>query len=194
MWQIQGLMQMNARISDYRNSNIILCEVQRQVASEIPSEIRRHFLLAMGETYESYGYPEYCGWIEGLLLLERGQWSQREISSRLHEVFPDSKYPTSITSVNRALKLLEDYGVIEKAGSRKAGYRYRSLSSTSMIASMLERFVVVNQVFIDKLEVLLARVSKSDLKLARAVSYQIGAAKVWSDLMSDLVASIKKKS
>jgi DNA-binding transcriptional regulator GbsR (MarR family) len=157
-------------------------------------ELRKRFLTAMGETYESYGYPSYCGWIEGLLLLEPDVWSQRKISGRLRELFPDSKYPTSITSVNRALKILEDYGVIEKAGSRKTGYRYQSLSSSGVIATMLERFVAVNEQFIDKLEALSAGGGKTDSELRRAISYQIGVAKEWSRLIGELVVSINKNS
>jgi len=157
-------------------------------------ELRKQFLTAMGETYESYGYPSYCGWIEGLLLLEREEWSQRKISDRLREFFPESKYPTSITSVNRALKVLEDYGVIEKAGSRRTGYRYRSLSSSGVIATMLERFVAVNQQFVDKLQALSVSGAKADSELRRAISYQVGAAKVWSKLIGELIASLNKKS
>ena len=67
--------------------------------------LRTEFLHAMGETYEKYGYPDYCGWIEGLLLLEPREWSQRGIADRLRELFPASKYPTSISSVNRALNI-----------------------------------------------------------------------------------------
>jgi len=155
-------------------------------------ELRKRFLAVMGEMYESYGYPSYCGWIEGLLLLEREEWSQRKISGRLREFFPESKYPTSITSVNRALKVLEDYGVLEKAGSRKAGYRYRTLSSSGVIATMLERFVAVNQQFIDKLQALSSEGAKNDPELRRAISYQTIGAKLWNRLIGELIASINK--
>jgi len=155
-------------------------------------ELRREFLTIMGDMYEGYGYPSYCGWIEGLLLVEPKEWSQGNISSRLREIFPAAKYPTSITSVNRALKVLEDYGVVERAGSRKTGYRYRLLSSSSVIATMLERYVVVNQAFIEKMEALSARSSRTDAKLKKALSYEIDIAKLWSRLIVDLLGSIEK--
>lgn len=155
-------------------------------------ELRREFLTIMGDMYEGYGYPSYCGWIEGLLLVEPKEWSQGNISSRLREIFPAAKYPTSITSVNRALKVLEDYGVVERAGSRKTGYKYRLLSSSSVIATMLERYVVVNQAFIEKMEALSARSSRTDAKLKKALSYEIDVAKLWSRLIVDLLGSIEK--
>lgn len=155
---------------------------------------RKEFLSAMGEMYESYGYPSYCGWIEGLLMLESDEWSQRKISNRLRELFPELKYPTSITSVNRALKILEDYGVVEKAGSRKTGYRYSSISSSGVIATMLERFVVANQQFMDMMEALFARSPKNDSALKKAISYEIDVGRTWSKLIGDLLESIRKET
>ncbi|GAG86448.1 unnamed protein product, partial [marine sediment metagenome] len=94
----------------------------------ISDELRKDFLTIIGKTYNQYGYPEYCGWVEGLLHLEQREWSQKVISERLSELFPASKYPTSVPSISRALKILEEYGVVEKSGSRKIGYKYRIAS------------------------------------------------------------------
>lgn len=154
--------------------------------------LRTEFLHAMGETYEKYGYPDYCGWIEGLLLLEPREWSQRGIADRLRELLPASKYPTSISSVNRALKMLEIYGVVEKAGSRKMGYKYRLLSSSSLVASMLRQLTVLNQEYITKMEGLASRDQKGDSDLERAITYQISVARVWNRAVEDLLEAISE--
>ncbi len=155
-------------------------------------DLRKEFLMTIGKTYEQYGYPEYCGWIEGLLQLETQEWSQRGISRRLGELFPASKYPTSVPSVNRALKMLENYGVVEKAGSRKSGYRYRVVSSTNLVASMLQQLIAVNQEFIMKMEDLATRTEKTDSDLRRAVSTQIDTAKVWNRAVELILDELKE--
>ena len=154
--------------------------------------LRIEFLRAMGETYDKYGYPDYCGWIEGLLLLEPREWSQRGIAERLTELFPASKYPTSVSSVNRALKILEDYGVVEKAGSRKTGYNYRLLSSSSPVASMLRQLSVVNQEYLSKMESLASRNQKGDSDLEGAVAYQISVARAWNRAVENLLEAISE--
>jgi DNA-binding transcriptional regulator GbsR (MarR family) len=158
------------------------------------SKLRIEFLRAIGESYTKYGYPDYCGWIEGLLLLEPQEWSQQGIADRLSEFFPASKYPTSISSVNRALKMLEGYGVIERAGSRKTGYKYRLLSSSSLVASMLQQLIIINQDFIRTMEGLESKDKKRDADLDRAISYQISVARVWNSAVEDLLEAISEDS
>jgi DNA-binding transcriptional regulator GbsR (MarR family) len=145
-------------------------------------ELRREFLKTIGETYIQYGYPEYCGWIEGLMMLEPQEWSQATIAQRLGEIFSDSKYPTSISSVNRAIKLLENYGVVEKAGSRKTGYQYRLLSSSNLIASMLQQLILVSQKFIEKMKALKEKGLKKDRILGKVIAYQINVSHEWITL------------
>ncbi|MHA2187725.1 MAG: hypothetical protein ACW99V_05745 [Candidatus Thorarchaeota archaeon] len=157
------------------------------------NELRREFLTIIGDTYDQYGYPEYCGWIEGLLLLEPKEWSQRGVAKRLKEIFPASKNPTSISSVNRALKILESFGVLEKAGSRKIGYQYRLVSSSNLVTSILHQLVVVNQDFIRKLEVLTSKSQKSDSELKRAVSYQIKMAESWNKALELFIESVSNE-
>jgi DNA-binding transcriptional regulator GbsR (MarR family) len=155
-------------------------------------KLRTQFLEMMGETYEEYGYANICGWIEGLLLLEAREWTQKGISKHLGQLFPDSKYPTSVPSVNRALKILESYGVIERSGSRKIGYRYRPSSSSSLVVTMLQQTVTVNENFMRKMESLLAKSAEADPELDRAVSYQINGAKLWNELVARLLRSVSK--
>ncbi|NHJ15200.1 MAG: hypothetical protein EAX95_16075 [Candidatus Thorarchaeota archaeon] len=157
------------------------------------TDLRREFLIILGHAYDNYGYPEYCGWIEGLLLLEQKDWSQRSISKRLREIFPASKFPTSVPSVNRALKILESYGVVERAGSRKTGFRYRLIPSSSVVLSMLQQLASTNQDFIDKLQALAAKKKTPDKELELAIAYQIRMAETWNEAMEALTASITKE-
>jgi len=143
----------------------------------------------MGKTYATYGYPEYCGWIEGLLHLEKKTWSQQAISERLGELFPDSKYPTSVPSVNRALKILEEYGIVEKKGSRKTGYCYSVVTSTNLVNSMVQNLIAINTDFIGKLEIIAGKNKKKDADLNRATTLQIKMAKLWNQAMLQLLNS-----
>jgi DNA-binding transcriptional regulator GbsR (MarR family) len=147
------------------------------------------FLKTIGITYSQYGYPEYCGWVEGLLMLEPGEWSQQGISERLSELFPPS-FPTSVPSINRALKILESYGIVEKMGSRKTGYRYSLVSSQNLVQSMLQQFIALNHDFITKMENLADRIKKKDPKLLRAVNAEINAITSWNEAVVMILNSI----
>ena len=155
----------------------------------ISNELRKEFLTIIGKTYDTYGYPEYCGWIEGLLHLENREWSQKAISERLGELFPASKYPTSVPSISRALKILEEYGVVEKTGSRKTGYRYTIVNSSNLIQSMVQQLMAVNTDFVSKLEVLAGKNKKKDADLKRATDIQIKMAKLWNQALLQLLNS-----
>ncbi len=149
--------------------------------------LRKEFLTTMGKTYATYGYPEYCGWIEGLLHLEKKKWSQQTISERLGELFPDSKYPTSVPSVSRALKILEEYGIVEKKGSRKTGYRYSIVTSTNLVNSMVQNLIAINADFIGKMELIAVKNKKKDADLNRATTIQIKMAELWNQAMLQLL-------
>ena len=151
-------------------------------------DFRKEFLEIVGKTYDNYGYPEYCGWIEGLLLLEPKQWSQQGISERLGELFSSS---TSVPSVNRALKILESYGIVEKEGSRKIGFQYQLRSSSNLALSMFQQFVALNQVFIAKLESLEAKNQKTDPDLGRAITTEIAMAKIWNRAIENILEAMQ---
>jgi DNA-binding transcriptional regulator GbsR (MarR family) len=165
--------------------------ISLEISSVASSDLRKEFLETIGKTYDTYGYPEYCGWIEGLLMLEPKEWTQQGISDRLKELFSDSKYPTSVPSVNRALKILESYGMILKTGSRKSGYRYRLVSASNIVSSMFHQLLVVNQEFIKKMEVLRSKNRKVDSDLSRAISSQISNAKAWNRVMEQIIESMQ---
>ena len=153
------------------------------------SELRREFLITIGKTYELYGYPQYCGWVEGLLVLEPGKWTQHGISSRLSELLPSTK-PTSVPSINRALKILESYGIVEKTGSRKTGYLYSLVSSKNLVYSMLHQFMVMNQNFISSMKNLAFRTKKNDPELLRAVNLEIESITSWNRAVEMILASL----
>jgi DNA-binding transcriptional regulator GbsR (MarR family) len=150
-------------------------------------------LTIIGKTYDTYGYPENCGWIEGLLMLEAKEWTQKSISERLGELFPSGTHPTSIPSVNRALKILENYGLLAKTGSRKTGFRYRLVSSSNLISSMLLQLLVVNKDFISKMELLSTKNRKKDSELMRAISTQIKHAQIWNEVLEQVVESLRNE-
>lgn len=156
----------------------------------ISDELRKEFLTIIGKTYDHYGYPEYCGWVEGLLQLEPKEWSQKAISERLGELFPASKYPTSVPSISRALKLLEEYGVVEKAGSRKTGYKYCIVSSVNLVSSMVHQLMMVNNDFISKMEILSVKNKKKDSDLNQATNTQISVAQLWNRALTLLLDSV----
>ncbi|MHA1480139.1 MAG: hypothetical protein ACTSQZ_01780 [Candidatus Thorarchaeota archaeon] len=157
-------------------------------------KLKQEFLNILGSSYSQYGYPEYCGWVEGLLHLESKEWTQRGIAQRLSEIFPASTHPTSVPSVNRALKTLESYGVIAKAGSRKTGYKYRLRPSSGLISSMLQHIMMVNQEFINKLEVLSARISKKDRDFQKAIANQVDISQTWAKSVESLLETTTKNS
>jgi len=155
------------------------------------SELRKEFLMTIGKTYAQYGYPEYCGWVEGLLMLEPGEWTQQGISNRLGEILTSSTYPTSVPSINRALKVLDSYGLVEKRGSRKTGYRYSLASSKNLINSMLEQFILMGNDFIMRMEDLASRAPKKDSELQRAIRMQIETNRTWNDALEMILERLE---
>ncbi len=153
-----------------------------------PDSLRKEFLEIVGKAYAHYGYPEYCGWIEGLLILEPKDWTQKDLSERLGELFSTS---TSIPSVNRALKVLESYGVVEKEGSRKIGFTYRLRPSSNLILSMFQQLLTVNQDFIRKLQALEQKNQKKDSSLRNAITIESTMAKIWNQSMEQIIASLQ---
>ncbi len=123
------------------------------------------------------------------MLLEPQEWTQRGISQRLGELFPESKYPTSIPSVNRALKVLETYGVIEKTGSRKTGYRYQIAFSTNLGISMLHQLIIVNRNFISNMKGIKTRNGKRDSNLRKALNVEIKAIGIWNKALERVLES-----
>jgi DNA-binding transcriptional regulator GbsR (MarR family) len=152
---------------------------------------RKQFFLLMGKNYEKYGYPGLAGWIEALLLLEPGKWTQETISTRLSELFPEEDRPTSRASVNRALRLLELYGVVVKSGSRKLGYSYQLDFSSNMITNMFQQFIANNTAFTDELATLKGQFDLDcDQALQTAVDLQIEGYSLFNQVLEKFIESL----
>ncbi|MFQ6124602.1 MAG: hypothetical protein ACE5R6_08370 [Candidatus Heimdallarchaeota archaeon] len=145
----------------------------------------------MGKKYEGFGYPSLGGWIEALLMLELGFWTQENISKRLSELLPEADYPTSRASVNRVLKLLENYGVIVKSSPRRLGYRYRLAPNTNMIVNILQQLISNNESFTKELTFLEERYNlDNDLTLKKVVNMQIKSYSLFNQILKTAIESV----
>jgi hypothetical protein len=71
---------------------------------------------------------------------------------------------------------------VEKTGSRKIGYQCRLLSSSNLIASMLQQLILVSQKFIEKMKALKEKGLKKDRILGKDIAYQINVSHEWIKL------------
>lgn len=146
----------------------------------------------MGKYYEEFGYPRLCGWIDALLMLEPQDWTQEGISQRLSEIFSETDQPTSLASVNRALKILEKYGTIIKSGSRKLGYKYRAAPSSTILTSMFNQFITTNEKIVRELvELKGVGMGEDDPKLQEIVEFEINGIELFNQLLKNIVTSIE---
>ncbi len=139
------------------------------------SLLRQKFFDIFASYYEEYGIPGLCGWIDTLLLLEPNdqQWTQKTISKRLTDFFPNGKYPTSVSSINRAIKINEKYGTILKEGTHKTGYTYKATPGTEMIAKIFEGFIEKTNICLNDLQQLLSECRETDPILKSVLEEQI---------------------
>ena len=140
--------------------------------------LRERLFEVFAKYYEDYGIPGLCGWIDTLFLIEprdrnENQWTQRSISSRLQELFPEAKYPTSVPSINRAIKINEKYGTVLKKGSHKIGYSYIPTTGTEMITKIFEGFIDKTKICISDLKVILKESQDTDPMLNKIADEQI---------------------
>ncbi|MHA1214789.1 MAG: hypothetical protein ACTSPG_05795 [Candidatus Hodarchaeales archaeon] len=155
------------------------------------NEFRKDFYKNLGEYYRKYGYPKICGYIEGLMTLNANyKWSQKELSETLKKIFPEE--PASISSVNRAIRILEGFGVVEKEGSRKIGYTYTISSSGSYLVKMFEFFLESNREYINSLESISKSMQKGrDEALEEALIAHISACKILEQEYRKTLNSLK---
>jgi len=159
------------------------------------SSARKEFFTILGKNYERYSLPPLCGWIEALLLLEPKDWTQRDISQRLSELFSESDYSTSLSSVNRALKILEDYGAIEKSGSRKIGYTYMLAPSPKMLTNMFLKFISYNDSLIHDLSLLKEDEQfEGDSLLHKVIEAQIEGYTAFTQFLKHFIESLNLES
>ncbi|MHA1974264.1 MAG: hypothetical protein ACTSW1_14790 [Candidatus Hodarchaeales archaeon] len=155
------------------------------------SEIRKKFYNTLGIYYRKFGYSKLCGIIEGIITLhDKRDWTQKELSSSIKQIFPNEA--ASISSVNRALKILESFGVIEKEGSHKIGYTYKMTSSSSYLLNMFEFFIKSNREYIESLESILRSMPKrEDTILEETLSSHISACKILEDEYKKTLESLR---
>jgi len=159
------------------------------------SNLRKELFKILGKNYERYSLPPLCGWIEALLLLEPKDWTQRDISQRLSELLSEVDYSTSLSSVNRALKILEDYGAIEKFGSRKIGYTYMLAPSPKMLTNMFLKFISYNDTLIHDLALLKeAEQFEGDLLLQNIIEAQIEGYTAFTQFLKHFIESFNLES
>jgi hypothetical protein len=157
------------------------------------SENRKEFFKILGEYYKMFGYPYYYGWVEALLVVEPKKRTQKSISRRLSELFPSGS-ATSVPSVNRALKVLESYGVIKKEGSRKLGYTYELICGPGMIEGMFRQFIHTGQAFAATLAILREKVRPDeDPSLYKAAETYIEGVTLMTSLFEKILAEIGTK-
>ncbi|MHA2226896.1 MAG: hypothetical protein ACXAC8_16905 [Candidatus Hodarchaeales archaeon] len=162
------------------------------------SPLRQKLFDIFAKYYEEYGIPGLCGWIDTLFLLEPQnpngrQWTQRSISKRLTELFSHKKYPTSVSSINRAIKINEKYGTVLKEGTFKTGYSYKATSGTEMITKIFEGFIEKTNICVNDLQQLLDESENSDLLLKKITEEQILGYNVYIQLLEYALSFFKDK-
>ena len=152
------------------------------------SPLRKRLFDIFAKYYEEYGIPGLCGWIDTLFLLEPQdqndhRWTQRAISKRLIALFSHGKYPTSVSSINRAIRINEKYGTVLKEGTHKTGYTYTATPGTEMIMKIFEAFIDKTNICINDLQQLLEKCQDSDPTLKKILDEQIFGYNVYVKLL-----------
>ncbi len=107
-------------------------------------DFRQKFLEIIGSSYQNYGFPPICGWIEALLGIEKKGLTQVEISYLLSKLMEDNT-GTSVSSVNRAMKILVPYGSVIRKGTAKEGYKFELNTDPDFFDSFIHNFINVNK-------------------------------------------------
>ncbi len=153
------------------------------------SKYRKQFFDILANYWESYGFPGLSGYIDALMWLEPNQngWTQVTISKRLKELFTnESKYPTSIASVNRAIKTNVQYGTLKRKGSHKLGYTYHVADDSTLLELMFQQFIDKNRDVMDVLEELRSSdIKKLDPELYNAVQVQYLGIQLYNRAMEE---------
>lgn len=139
------------------------------------SALRKELFDIFAKYYEEYGIPRLCGLIDTLFLFETldpngHKWTQRSISRRLTDFFPNGKY--SVPSINRTIRINEKYGTVLKEGTHKTGYTYTATPGIEMISKIFEGFITKTEVCINELQELLDK-SHTDPTLKKILEEQI---------------------
>ena len=126
--------------------------------------LRSKYLKIIGTAVKEYGFSPINGWIEGLLTIENNGLTQIDISEKLTEIMNNVDFPTSLTSVNRALKSMELNNLIIKKGTRKEGYIYYLNKFSDIPVGFIQKVLAVNTKNLKDLQDLKEEIVKSDDK------------------------------
>ena len=149
----------------------------------------------MGEAYQAFGFPPISGWIKAVLYLEDTELGQTEISKKIAEILTDEDAPTSVPSVNRALKVMENYRAIIKRGTRKKGYTYKINPFKEIPIGFFRRFLTINKNTIRNLSKLKIYLENSDDKaLLDAIDKEIKGNQNFSNVIEKILKGDKNKS
>lgn len=154
---------------------------------------QQKFFNILARFYQDYGIPGVCGWIDALLNLylvsrDGKPWTQRSISSHLSKLFPKpSKYPTSVSSINRAIKINLKYGTIIKEGSHKEGYTYKAAEGSDLLISMFQNFIDKNRYYLGELE----QLKGSPEPIGSAVEMQVQGILYYNQMLEEALNSVK---
>ena len=148
-------------------------------------DIRKNYLEILGKTYIEYSFPQIVGWIEGVLTLEDKPLNQTEISKKISEIIRKEDAPSSISSVSRALKIMESYGVVIKKGSRKIGFTYQIVKESAFIEGFLKNFINISLKWMNEISELQNNAKKkNDLSLVNAIETYIRCSKLIAEVMN----------
>ncbi len=154
---------------------------------------QQKFFNILARFYEDYGIPGVCGWIDALLNLyifssDGKPWTQRNISSHLSNLFPKPrKYPTSVSSINRAIKINLEYCTIIKDGSHKEGYTYKAAEGSDLLISMFQNLIDKNRFYLGELE----QLKGSPEPIGSAVEIQVQGILYYNQMLEDALNSAK---
>lgn len=114
-------------------------------------DLRIKFFKILGDAYHENGIPEIIGWIEALMSIKKSTMTQKEISDELTSLFNDIDNPTSVSSVNRAIKTMLSLDLLNKEGSRKIGYKYSLNSDFDLITNVFQTILASNKKFLKRI-------------------------------------------
>ncbi|MFX0070302.1 MAG: hypothetical protein ACFFAO_04345 [Candidatus Hermodarchaeota archaeon] len=159
------------------------------------TEFRKKFLMIMGEAYKAYGFPQITGWIKAVLYLENRELGQVEISEKITEILSNEDAPTSVPSVNRALKIMEGYRAIVKSGTRKKGYTYKINPFKNIPLGLFRRFSTINKNTIKNLNNLRVDLNQTEDKgLTDAIEKEIESNQSLLNLIEKILHLDNQKS
>ncbi|MHA1991108.1 MAG: hypothetical protein ACW981_08610 [Candidatus Hodarchaeales archaeon] len=149
---------------------------------------RKELFKLNAQFYEDHGLPGLSGWIDTLLILEplnpaSQPWTQKSLSERLTTLFPKRQYPTSVPSINRVIKINENYGTIERKGNHKDGYTYWPKTGYDVIISVFENFVSRTEYYISKMKGLKKETQKNDEKFTEILQEQILGYEIYKQML-----------